>query len=121
MDVCPDKVAPYPAVLPRYQLVKGVKVVAFVKGTRTEPQCGFSYKMLSILNDTKVDYEVVNVFDDVHNPGLRELIKSYSAWPTLPQLYVGGEFVGGSDITDEMHQKGQLLALLKNSGAKFNE
>ena len=61
-------------------------MVAFVKGTRTTPQCGFSHKVLSILNELRVDYEVVDVLDDVHNPGLREAIKTFSQWPTIPQV-----------------------------------
>lgn len=65
------------------------QVVAFIKGTRTQPQCGFSHKMLTLLNTLKADYEVVNVLDDVHNPGLRDAIKNYSQWPTIPQVCVG--------------------------------
>ena len=61
-------------------------MVAFVKGTRTQPQCGFSYKVLSTLNELGADYEVLNVLDEVHNPGLREAIKEYSQWPTIPQV-----------------------------------
>lgn len=57
-----------------------------MKGTRTQPQCGFSYKMLQLLNESKADFEVVNVLDDVHNPGLRDAIKTYSQWPTIPQV-----------------------------------
>ncbi|GFH11256.1 glutaredoxin domain-containing protein [Haematococcus lacustris] len=68
------------------RVVKDVKVVAFIKGTRTQPQCGFSHKMLTILNSLKVEYEVVNVLDEVHNPGLRDVIKTYSQWPTIPQV-----------------------------------
>lgn len=93
-----------------------LQVVAFVKGTRSQPQCGFSYKMLQILNDLRADYEVVNVLDEFHNPGLREAIKTYSMWPTIPQLYVGGEFVGGSDIVEEMQGNGQLAELLRSAG-----
>lgn len=62
------------------------QVVAFVKGTRTQPQCGFSYKVLSTLNELGANYEVLNVLDEVHNPGLREAIKEYSQWPTIPQV-----------------------------------
>lgn len=91
------------------------QVVAFVKGTRSQPQCGFSYKMLQILNDSRTDYEVVNVLDDFHNPGLREAIKQYSQWPTIPQLYVGGEFVGGSDIVEEMQASGDLGKVLSEA------
>lgn len=94
------------------QVVKDNKVVAFVKGTRTQPQCGFSHKVLSILNEVRAPYEVVNVLDEAYNPGLREAIKSYSQWPTIPQLYINGEFVGGADIVEEMHTKGELKGLL---------
>lgn len=71
------------------------QVVAFIKGTRAEPQCGFSFRVVNILNEVASgDYEVVNVLDEVYNPGLREAIKSFSQWPTIPQLYVDGDFVG---------------------------
>jgi Grx4 family monothiol glutaredoxin len=95
------------------QVVKTNAVVAFVKGTRLAPQCGFSHKVMTMLNELKVDYEVVNVLDDVHNPGLREAIKAYSQWPTIPQLYVKGEFVGGADIAEQMFNSGELQQLLK--------
>lgn len=94
------------------QVVKSNKVVAFIKGTRTQPQCGFSYKVLSTLNEIGSDYEVLNVLDEIYNPGLREAIKGYSQWPTIPQLYVDGEFVGGADIVEEMHSNGELKQLL---------
>jgi Grx4 family monothiol glutaredoxin len=95
------------------KVVKDLKVVAFIKGTRTSPQCGFSHRVLTILNEHGVDYEVLNVLDDNHNPGLREAIKKYSQWPTIPQVYVKGEFVGGADVLDEMVQSGELKELLK--------
>jgi glutaredoxin-related protein len=63
-----------------------LQVVAFIKGTRSAPQCGFSYKMLQVLNDSRTEYEVLNVLDDFHNPGLRDAIKEYSQWPTIPQV-----------------------------------
>lgn len=91
------------------------QVVAFVKGTRSQPQCGFSHKMMQILNDSRTDYEVVNVLDDFHNPGLRDAIKQYSQWPTIPQLYVSGEFVGGSDIVEEMQASGELQKVLSEA------
>ncbi|EIE27815.1 glutaredoxin [Coccomyxa subellipsoidea C-169] len=94
------------------QVVKSNKVVAFVKGTRTQPQCGFSHKVLSILNEIRTPYEVVNVLDETYNPGLREAIKAYSQWPTIPQLYIDGEFVGGADILEEMHTNGELRKML---------
>ena len=64
----------------------GLQIVAFIKGTRTQPQCGFSYKVLTMLNEARVNYEVVNVLDEQFNPGLREAIKTYSQWPTIPQV-----------------------------------
>lgn len=63
-----------------------LQVVAFVKGTRFQPQCGFSHRVLTILNDIGADYDVVNVLDEVYNPGLRDAIKVYSQWPTIPQV-----------------------------------
>ena len=63
-----------------------MQVVAFVKGTRRQPQCGFSYKVLSMLNELGANYEVLNVLDETYNPGLREAIKEYSQWPTIPQV-----------------------------------
>jgi len=62
-----------------------------------------------------VDYEVVNVLDEVHNPGLREAVKAFSMWPTIPQLYVNGEFVGGADIVAELEEKGELGDVLKGA------
>lgn len=96
------------------QVVKTNKCVAFVKGTRYEPACGFSYKVLSMLTEVNgTEFEVVNVLDEVYNPGLREAIKTYSQWPTIPQVYIDGEFVGGADIVEEMHGNGELAGLLK--------
>ncbi|KAK9844248.1 hypothetical protein WJX84_000381 [Apatococcus fuscideae] len=94
------------------QVVKNTKVVAFIKGTRQQPQCGFSFKVLSILNDNKADYEAINVLDEQYNPGLRETLKTYSQWPTIPQLYVNGELLGGADIVEEMQQSGELQKAL---------
>lgn len=96
------------------QVVKTNRVVAFVKGTRYEPACGFSYKVLTTLTELSgQDFEVVNVLDEVYNPGLRDAIKEYSQWPTIPQVYVEGEFIGGADIIEEMHSAGELADLLK--------
>ena len=94
-------------------VVKNEKVVVFIKGTRTQPQCGFSFQMLTSLNSLQASYEVVNVLDEVYNPGLREAIKEYSMWPTIPQLYIDGEFVGGSDIVSEMMANGELEKMIK--------
>lgn len=63
-----------------------LQVVAFIKGTRTQPQCGFSFKVLTLLNEARTDYEVVDVLDEQYNPGVREAIKTYSQWPTIPQV-----------------------------------
>lgn len=100
------------------QVVKTNKCVAFVKGTRYEPACGFSYKVLSMLTEVNgTDFEVVNVLDEVYNPGLREAIKTYSQWPTIPQVYIDGEFVGGADIVEEMHGNGELAGMLKKQSS----
>lgn len=65
-----------------------LQVVAFIKGTRTQPQCGFSFKVLTLLNEARTDYEVVDVLDEQYNPGVREAIKTYSQWPTIPQVWL---------------------------------
>ena len=88
------------------------QVVAFIKGTRVAPECGFSKRMILNLEECGVDYEVVNVLDNTFNPGLREEIKTYSQWPTIPQLYAHGQFLGGADITGEMHDRGELKKVL---------
>ena len=88
-------------------------VVLFMKGVPEQPQCGFSATVVSILNQVDVDYVAVNVLQD---PGLRDGIKSFSNWPTIPQLYVKGEFVGGADIVREMFQSGELKTLLDAQG-----
>jgi len=97
------------------KVVKDNKVVAFIKGTRAQPQCGFSYQVLTILNKNRVNYEVVNVLDELYNPGLREAIKNYSKWPTIPQVYVDGEFLGGADIMEDMEKSGELAKVLTSS------
>ena len=89
-------------------------VVLFMKGTASMPQCGFSSRVAGVLNYMGVAYKDVNVLAD---EGIRNGIKSFSDWPTIPQLYVKGEFVGGSDILAEMHQTGELQTLLKQAQA----
>ena len=84
-------------------------VVLFMKGTRQFPQCGFSSQLVQILDHLGLEYSEVNVLEDM---GIRDGIKSYSNWPTIPQLYVKGEFVGGCDIIREMFQDGELQELL---------
>jgi Grx4 family monothiol glutaredoxin len=92
------------------QVVRDHAVVAFVKGTRREPQCGFSARLVAALDEAVPggDYQVLNVLDEFHNPGLREAVKGFSQWPTIPQLYVAGEFVGGADIVEGMRASGEL-------------
>ena len=96
------------------EIVKGNDVVLFMKGTALFPQCGFSSRAIAILDHLGVQYETVDVLQDME---IRQGIKSYSDWPTIPQLYVKGEFVGGSDIMMEMYEAGELQQLLVASGA----
>lgn len=91
------------------ELVRNHKVVLFMKGNKHFPQCGFSATVVSLLGELGVSYEAKNVLTD---PELREGIKVYSEWPTIPQLYVDGEFVGGCDIVRDMHASGELAKLL---------
>lgn len=91
------------------ETISAHKVVLFMKGSKQFPQCGFSSSVVSILKEVGVPFETVNVLSD---PALREGIKVYSDWPTIPQLYVNGEFVGGRDIVAEMHASGELQKLL---------
>jgi len=93
-------------------------VVLFMKGTKMMPQCGFSSKVAGILNYIGVDYTDVNVLAD---PEIRQGIKDFSDWPTIPQLYVKGEFVGGCDIAIEMTLSGELDQLLEDKGVKFDK
>lgn len=92
-------------------LVKGNAVLLFMKGTPLFPQCGFSSRAVAILNHLDVPFESVDVLQD---QGIRQGIKAYSDWPTIPQLYVKGEFVGGSDIMMEMYESGELTELLQD-------
>ena len=91
------------------ELVKSNDVVLFMKGTALFPQCGFSSRAVAILDHLGAKYETVDVLQD---PEIRQGIKEYSEWPTIPQLYVKGEFVGGSDIMMEMFESGELKELL---------
>ena len=85
-------------------------VVLFMKGTPEMPQCGFSMTVCNILKELKVKFSGVNVLAD---PEIRQGIKDFSNWPTVPQLYVKGEFIGGCDIAKEMYEKGELQKILK--------
>ncbi|KPQ10513.1 MAG: monothiol glutaredoxin GrxD [Saliniramus fredricksonii] len=93
--------------------VKTNDVVLFMKGTPDFPMCGFSGQVVQILNYLGVDYKGINVLDD---EGIRSGIKEYSSWPTIPQLYVKGEFVGGCDIAREMFQAGELQQFFTDKG-----
>lgn len=93
--------------------VKKDDVVLFMKGTPIFPQCGFSSVVSQVLQHLGVEFESYNVLEDMD---IREGIKAYSEWPTIPQLYVKGEFVGGCDIIKEMFEEGELQALLKDKG-----
>jgi len=88
-------------------------VVLYMKGTPVFPQCGFSARVVQILSHVGVPFKGVNVLEDAE---IREGIKAYTNWPTIPQLYVSGEFIGGCDIVMEMFQSGELQAMLKDKG-----
>lgn len=90
-------------------------VVLFMKGTPVFPQCGFSAVVVQVLSHLGVKFKGINVLED---PSIREGIKEYSAWPTIPQLYVKGEFVGGCDIIREMFESGELSELLTTRGVE---
>ena len=89
--------------------IKENNICLFMKGTPDAPQCGFSMTVANILKFLKVDFKGINVLED---EGLRDEIKKFSDWPTIPQLYVKGEFIGGCDIVKEMFDKGELKDLL---------
>ena len=91
------------------EIVKNNEVVLFMKGTPLFPQCGFSSRAVTILEHLETPFETVDVLQD---PEIRQGIKEYSDWPTIPQLYVKGEFVGGSDIMMEMFKSGELQQLV---------
>jgi monothiol glutaredoxin len=98
--------------------VKANDVVLFMKGTPQFPMCGFSGQVVQILDHLGVSYKGLNVLE---SDDLREGVKHYSNWPTIPQLYVKGEFVGGCDIVREMFQAGELQSLLKDKGVSVRE
>lgn len=97
------------------EIVNGNDVVLFMKGTPLFPQCGFSSRAVAILDHLGVEYASVDVLQDMD---IRQGIKSYSDWPTIPQLYVKGEFVGGSDIMMEMYEAGELHQLMTDARVK---
>lgn len=91
-------------------LIQENKIMVFMKGNKLMPQCGFSSNVVQILSTLAVPFETVDVLSD---PEIRQGIKEYSNWPTIPQVYIDGEFVGGSDILIEMYQKGELQQLVE--------
>ena len=93
------------------EVVENNDVVLFMKGTKETPQCGFSNAVVNTLSFMNVDFKDVNVLED---DSLREGIKSFTDWPTIPQLYVKGEFVGGCDIIQDMYKSGELSEVLKS-------
>lgn len=92
------------------ELVKQNKILVFMKGNKLMPQCGFSNNVVQILNTLGVPYETVDVLADQE---IRQGIKEYSNWPTIPQIYINGEFIGGSDIAIELYQKGELQEMVE--------
>jgi monothiol glutaredoxin len=92
------------------QLVNSNKILVFMKGSKLMPMCGFSNNVVQILNTLGVPYQTVDILED---PEIRQGIKEYSNWPTIPQIYINGEFVGGSDIAIELYQSGELQQLVE--------
>ena len=95
------------------QTVEENSITLFMKGTADFPQCGFSAMVVQILQSLSLSFKDVNVLAD---PDIRQGIKDFSNWPTIPQLYIKGDFIGGSDIVREMYQTGELQTLLKGKG-----
>ena len=94
------------------QLVKGNDIVLFMKGTASFPQCGFSGRAVQILKASGVDTKNITTVNVLEDDEIRQGIKDYSQWPTIPQLYIKGEFIGGSDIMMEMYESGELQQVL---------
>jgi monothiol glutaredoxin len=93
-------------------------VVLYMKGTAVFPQCGFSAAVVQVLTQMGVTFKDINILEDA---ALRQGIKDFAQWPTIPQLYVKGEFIGGCDIVREMHENGELQSLLREKGVAFND
>ena len=99
------------------QLVKSSEVLLFMKGNANFPQCGFSGRAIQILKACGVDAKAVTTVNVLEDPAIRAGIKDYSNWPTIPQLYVKGEFIGGSDIMTEMYESGELQKVIAGDAA----
>ena len=100
------------------EIIKNNKIVLFMKGTPDMPQCGFSMAVCNVLKHLEVKYTAINVYEDEE---IRNGIKEYSNWPTIPQLYVDEEFVGGCDIIKEMFEKAELQKLFEDKGVEFKK
>jgi len=94
------------------------EVCLFIKGTPDAPQCGFSMALINMFKILEVKYKGINVLE---NPSLRQGIKEFSDWPTIPQLYIKSEFIGGSDIVKEMYENGELKKILEDKGINFKK
>jgi monothiol glutaredoxin len=94
------------------ELVKSNEILLFMKGTASFPQCGFSGRAVQILKACGVDTKTIKTVNVLEDDGIRQGIKEYSNWPTIPQLYVKGEFIGGSDIMMEMYESGELAQVI---------
>ncbi len=92
--------------------VEETPIILYMKGTREMPMCGFSNAVVQVLNHYGVDYKTINILPD---PEIRQRLSEYSNWPTIPQLFVKGELIGGADITVELHNKGELLPVLERA------
>jgi len=102
----------------KQQIVKEIKdnpIILYMKGTKEMPMCGFSNSVVQILNHYAVEYKDINILED---PNIRIKLSEHSGWPTIPQLFVKGELIGGADITMELHQNGQLLDVLDKANAE---
>ena len=99
------------------ELVKSNDILLFMKGNATFPQCGFSGRAIQILKAVGVDTKTLKTVNVLEDAGIRQGIKEYSQWPTIPQLYVNGEFVGGSDIMMEMYESGELQQVVNGNTA----
>jgi monothiol glutaredoxin len=106
-----------PVFIEIQKVIDSSEVMLFMKGTPLFPQCGFSARVVQILKHAGVPFASMNVLED---PEIRDGIKAFSNWPTIPQLYIKGEFVGGCDIITEMYQSGELTALLSQKGVTQN-
>jgi len=98
--------------------IENNEICLFMKGTPDAPQCGFSMAVSNMLKILEVNFKGINVLE---NQNLRQGIKEFSDWPTIPQLYIKKEFVGGCDIVKEMHENGELIKLLENKGINFKK